>query len=257
MSYALVTGSSKGIGRAIAFELAKHNFDLLLTARSADLLNNVAEEIQRIYPVKVQYVALDLSEMDAPQRLYDWCTQNRYPVSVLVNNAGFGMSGVFSNASMEKNTSLLQVNVIAPTQLCTLFIPLLQQNPLSYIMNIASTASYQAVPYLAIYAASKSYMLQFSRSLSIELSSKGTSVTCISPGPTDTDWAATASVPPKALQLAARLNMQPSKLAAIAVRSMLARKTEVVPGILNKLGVFMVWLMPKKTSEKIAARLYE
>ena len=257
MSYALITGSSKGIGRAIALELAKHNYDLLLTARSADLLKTAADDIQKTYPVKVHYLPLDLSEINAPQKLYDWCSENNYPVSVLINNAGYGMSGLFTDASLEKNTNLLQVNVIAPTQLCRLFIPMLQQHPQSYILNIASTASYQAVPFLSVYAASKAYLLKFSRSLSLELASKGICVTCISPGPTDTDWAATASVPAKALKLAAKLNMQPAKVAEIAIRSMFAKKTEVVPGFVNKLGVFMVWLMPKKTSEKIAARLYE
>lgn len=257
MSYALITGASKGIGRAIAFDLAKRNYDLLLTARSADLLKEVSEEIQQIYPVLIHIMALDLTEHNAPQQLYDWCNENNYQVVILINNAGAGMSGVFQNSSLENNTNLIYLNVIAPTQLCQLFIPLLLQNPQSYILNIASTASYQAIPYLAVYASSKAYIQRFSRSLSQELSGKGISVTCISPGPTDTDWATTASVPAKALKMAARLNMHPSKVAEAAVESMFAKKKEVVPGFVNKLGVFMAWLLPKRISEKVASSLYK
>jgi uncharacterized protein len=257
MSYALITGASKGIGRAIAFELAKHNYDLLLTARSLDLLKEVSEEIQKIYPVMIDFIALDLSENNAPQKLYDWCVENNYQVLILINNAGAGMSGLFQSSTLENNTKLIYLNIIAPTQLCQLFIPLLLQDSQSYILNIASTASYQAIPYLAVYASSKAYIQRLSRSLSQELSKKGISVTCISPGPTDTDWAKTASVPEKALKMAAKLNMQPSKVAEAAVKSMFAKKTEVVPGFVNKFGVFMAWLLPKRISERVASSLYE
>jgi hypothetical protein len=257
MPYALITGASKGIGRAIALELARRNYDLLLTARSSDLLKEAAEEIQKIYPVVIHFMALDLTENNASQKLHDWCIENNYRVSILINNAGAGMVGLFQDSSLEKNIKLILLNVVAPTQLCQLFIPLLRQHAQSYILNIASTASYQAIPYLAVYASSKAYIQKLSRSLSQELSKEGISVTCISPGPTDTDWAKTASVPMKALKMAEKLNMQPSKVAEIAVKSMFAKKTEVVPGFVNKLGVFMVWLLPKKISERVAASLYE
>ncbi len=257
MPYALITGASKGIGRAIAFELAKRNYDLLLTSRSLDLLNHVSEEIKKIYPVQIHFMAIDLSIINGPQKLYEWCVANNYPVSILINNAGAGMSGSFESSSFENNTRLIYLNVLAPTQLCQLFIPLLEQHSQSYILNIASTASYQAVPYLAVYASCKAYIQKFSRSLSHELSRRGISVTCISPGPTDTDWAKTAAVPAKALKMAAKLNMHPSKVAQIAVKSMFGKKMEIVPGFVNKLGVFLAWLSPKRISEKVASRLYE
>lgn len=256
MSYALITGASKGIGKAIAFELAKRNYDLLLTSRSLNLLNEAAEEIKKKYPVQIHFIALDLAENNSPLQLYNWCLENNFPVSILINNAGAGMSGLFQNSSLENNTRLIYLNVVAPTQLCQLFIPILQQHSQSYILNIASTAAYQAIPYLAVYASSKAYILKFSRSLSKELIKKGTSVTCISPGPTDTDWAKTASVPAKSLKMAAKLNMRASKVAEIAVKSMFAKKMEVVPGFVNKFGVFMAWLLSKKISERVASNLY-
>jgi short-subunit dehydrogenase len=257
MSYALITGASKGIGKAMAIELAKKNYNLLLTARSSDLLNQVAEEIKELYSVQVFFIALDLSENSAPQKIFDWCIENNYPVSILINNAGYGASGLFQNFSSEANANLIHLNIVAPTQLCRLFIPLLQQHSNAYIMNIASTAAYQAVPFLTVYAASKAYLQRFSRSLTQELSNTNISVTCISPGPTDTDWARTAKVPEKTLKLGEKLNMKPAAVAKIAVSSMLAKKTEKIPGFINRLGVFMAWLLPKKLVEKSTGNLYK
>src|SRR6266508_2434505 len=99
MSHALITGASKGIGKAIAFELAKRNYDILITARSIELLQKLSEEIKKLYPVQVNFIALDLSIFGAPQKLYDWCIENKYPVSVLVNNAGYGLAGSFEKHS--------------------------------------------------------------------------------------------------------------------------------------------------------------
>ena len=256
MSNALITGASKGIGRAMAIELAKKNYNLLLTARSSDLLKQVAEEIKKLYNVQVYFIALDLSENNSPQKIYNWCIENNYKISILINNAGYGSSGLFQNFSIEKNTNLISLNVIAPTQLCQLFIPLLQQQSNAYILNIASTAAYQAVPFLAVYAASKAYLQRFSRGLSEELSHTSISVTCFSPGPTDTDWATTAGVPAKSLKLAKKLNMTPAAVAKIALKSMFAKRTETVPGFINKFGVFMAWLLPKKIVEKSTGNLY-
>jgi len=257
MSYALITGASKGIGKAMAIELAKKNYNLLLTARSSDLLNQVAKEIKELYPVQVFFIALDLSDNSAPQKIFNWCIENNYPVSILINNAGYGSTGLFQNFSSEANANLIHLNIVAPTQLCRLFIPLLQQHSNAYIMNIASTAAYQAVPFLTVYAASKAYLQRFSRSLTQELSDTNISVTCISPGPTDTDWARTAQVPDKALKLGEKLNMKPAAVAKIAVRSMFAKKTEKIPGFINRLGVFMAWLLPKKLVEKSTGNLYK
>jgi short-subunit dehydrogenase len=257
MSYALITGSSKGIGKAVAFELAKRNFNILLTARSAELLQQIAAEIKNLYPVNINWLPLDLSEINAPQKLYNWCIENNYDVSILVNNAGFGLSGVLQNSSLEKNTALIQLNIVVPTQLCQLFIPLLHKQKESYIMNIASTAAYQAVPYLNIYSASKAYVKNFSRGLRGELSGTNISVTCISPGPTDTDWATTAKVPHKVLKMADKLNMHPAEVADKAVKAMFNKRTEIVLGLMNKLGVFMAWLLPKKIVETSVSNLYK
>jgi short-subunit dehydrogenase len=257
MAYALITGSSKGIGKAIAFELAKRKFDILLTARSAELLQQTKDEIENTFSVKVNFLALDLSKNDSPKKLLAWCKENNYDVSVLINNAGYGLSGPLEKFSLEENTNLIQLNIVALTQLCQLFIPMLNKHQKAYIMNIASTAAYQSVPFLNIYAATKAYVQSFSRGLSQELSNTNISVTCISPGSTDTDWATTAQVSDKVLKLATKLNMKTSDVARAATTAMFHRKTEMVPGVINKLGIFMAWLLPKKLVEKSAANLYK
>lgn len=257
MPYALITGASKGIGKAIAFELAKRNFNILLTARSVELLQSVVDEIKKTYPVEVKFFPLDLLEKDAPQKLYNWCTENNFDVSILINNAGFGLSGTLTTSSLEKNTNLLQLNIVAPTQLCQLFMPLLQKHEKGFIMNIASTAAYQSVPYLNIYSASKAYVKSFSRGLSRELAGTNISVICISPGPTDTDWAATANVPNKVLKMADKLNMSPEVVAKKAVKAMFKKRTEIVLGFTNKMGVFLSWLLPKKLVEITTEKMYK
>ena len=257
MPYALVTGASKGIGRAIAFELARHNYDILITARSIDLLKSVSEEIMESYPVKVSYLALDLGLAESPETLHTWCVEHKYDIRILVNNAGFGLSGPFQSYSTAENISMLQLNIVVPTILCQLFVPQLQNNKGGYILNIISSAAYQAVPLLSIYSASKAYLLSFTRALHHELKKLGISVTAVSPGPTDTDWIHTAQITGKALKVAGKLNMQPETVARIAVKAMFAKKTEVITGMMNKAGAFFAWLLPRKFVEKTASKMYE
>ena len=257
MPYALITGASKGIGKAIAFELAKHNYDLLLTARSGKLLQQAAEEIKKLYPVTIHFLSLDLSVLNASQKLFDWCTENNFPVAVLVNNAGFGLSGSFEKISLAETNDLLQLNINVPTQLCWLFIPLLKLQTRAYILNISSSTAYQAIPLLTVYAASKAYILRFSRALQHELSQTTISVTCLSPGPTDTDWAKTANVSDKVLKMADKFNMSPQKVAAIGIKAMFKKRTEVIAGFTNKLGAFVAWLLPNSLVEKTTGNLYK
>lgn len=257
MAFALITGASKGIGKAIARELASKGFDLLLVARTESLLTAVAEEIKKDFGKTVHWLAADLSDASSSQKIFDWCGQNHFTLSVLVNNAGYGLSGKFNTYSLEENLQMVKVNVGTVIELTQLFLPQLQLQPKSYILNISSTSAYQAVPYLALYGASKAFVLQFSRALRYELKHTTVSVTCISPGTTDTDFAHRANVGEKALKTAEKFNMTPEAVAKVAVESMLKEKTEVVVGFINKLSAFLVRLVPKKLSENTAAKIYE
>jgi len=257
MPFALITGASKGIGKAIAQLLASRGFDLLLVARSSDLLQQVAMEISHLSKRHCHILAIDLSESDAPGKVYEWCSKNHFDVSVLVNNAGYGLSGNFENYNVKEHADMLQVNVVTLVVLTRLFLPDLLKQKEAYILNIGSTASYQAVPLLSAYAASKSFVLSFSRGLYQELKDTTVSVTCICPGPTDTNFANRANVGPKALKAAERFNMSPETVARIAVESLFRNRPEVITGGINKLSVFFAWMLPKNVVENIAKKLYD
>jgi short-subunit dehydrogenase len=257
MQYALITGASKGIGRAIAEELASRNHSVLLVARSGALLKQAADEISEKYTVNADYLAVDLSLRDSPARVISWIKEKGYEIDILVNNAGYGLSGNFEQYSIEDHRAMMQVNMTVPLELTGMLLPELKKQSRGYILNIASAAAYQAVPGLTAYAATKSFLLSFSRGLQYELRKTNVSVTVVSPGGTDTDFANRAKVARKAVKAGEKLNMTPKAVARLAVNAMFARKTEIIAGFINKLGAFFVWLLPKKLAEKTAAGLYE
>lgn len=257
MTFALITGASKGIGRAIAEDLAGKGFNLLLVARSETMLMEAAKEISEKYKVTTDYYAIDLSAADAPETIFNWCVGKKYALQVLVNNAGYGLSGPFEKYPLNENNDLMQVNMLALVKFCQLFLPELRTRQRAYIMNIASSAAYQAVPNMSLYAATKAFVISFSRGLRQELRNTGISVTCVSPGSTDTDFVKRANIGEKGLKTAAKVNMTAQEVAAIAVKSMLAGRSEVIVGVINKLGALLVWLLPKGLVERTAMKIYE
>jgi short-subunit dehydrogenase len=257
MEYALITGASKGIGKAIATDLAARGFNVLLVARSEELLQQEAARISAMYPVKADWLALDLSTAEGAQDVYDWCRAKGYTVQALVNNAGYGLSGPFEKYSPEQYTNMMTLNMSTLVSLTRLFLPDLRNQSRSYILNIASSAAYQAVPGLSIYAATKAFVLMFSRGLRQELHKTSVSVTCVCPGATDTDFPNRAQVGPKGLKAAGKLNMSPETVALLATRAMLSGKAEVITGFVNKVGATLAWLLPKNLVENIAGKIYE
>lgn len=257
MSYALVTGGSKGIGKAIAEELASKGLDILLVARSASLLEKNATGIRDRFNVQCNYLTTDLADSRSAQQVFDWCIQNSYTVSVLVNNAGFGVCDFFEKTESNEQLQMMQVNMITPVLLCRLFIPLLHQQSKAYILNIGSTTCYQAIPLMSVYAASKSFILRFSRALHKELQKTNISVTCFCPGTTETDFANRARVNPKTVEKGKKVSMSSASVAKYAVKAMLNEKQEVVPGFVNKTTRFFAWLLPSNWIEKIAMDIYD
>jgi hypothetical protein len=257
MPYALITGASKGIGKAIAEELASKNCDLLLVARSESLLKEIADELSNRYAIQTAYLAIDLATPDAPGHVISWIEEKRYAVNIVVNNAGYGLSGYFDQYTNADYRAMMQVNMTVPIELTRGLLSELRKHPQSYILNIASAAAYQSVPGLTVYAATKSFLLSFSRGLRYELRKTTISVTVVSPGGTDTDFANRAKVGSKGVKAGEKLNMTPEAVASLAVKAMYARKAEIITGFINKLGAFLVWLFPKKLAEKTAAGIYE
>jgi short-subunit dehydrogenase len=257
MEYALITGASKGIGRAIAEELARRGFNVLLVARSEEMLKQAVGEIEARYKVKADWLAIDLSLPDAPQEVYDWCRAKGYGIQALVNNAGYGLSGAFEKYSAEEHLNMMHLNMDTLVKMIRLFLPDLRTQPRAYLLNIASSAAYQAVPRLSLYAATKAFVLSFSRGLHQELRGTTVSVTAVSPGATDTDFPNRAQLGEKGMKAAEKFNMTPEAVASMAVKAMLAGRAEIITGMVNKVGAFMAWLLPKGVVERTAMKIYE
>ena len=257
MKYAVITGASKGIGKAIAIELAKKGIPVILVARNEDLLATLCSEIAEQHRVEAHYLAIDLAKPGASVEVVNWLQQQGYEVHILVNNAGYGHSGKFISYSIEEYEQMMRVNMQVPVELTRLLLPALTALPEAYILNIASSAAYQAVPGLTVYAATKAFMVQFSRGLAYELRKTPVSVTVVSPGGTATDFAIRARVGNKAVKAGERLNMTPEAVAAEAVTALFQGKTEHITGWVNKIGAALAWLLPRKLSESVAADLYE
>jgi short-subunit dehydrogenase len=254
--YALITGASKGIGKAIAIKLAAEKHNVLLIARSENLLKKLATELADQFSISVYYLAVDLAKPDAAHIVYNWCIQKNYPVNILINNAGYGLNGLLDAYSLEEHFANMQVNMQVPVALTYLFLPQLKKQP-SYILNICSGAAYQSVPGLNIYAASKAFLLSFSRGLRYELKNSSVSVTAVCPGATDTDFPNRANITnANAKKLATIFNMSAEEVAVIALNAMFNCKAEIVTGFINKISACLAWLLPKSVSEKSAAGIY-
>ncbi len=256
MNTAIITGASKGIGRAIAVELARRGFDVLLVARTESLLKNLSLQIESEFKVKATYLALDLSIPSSVEEIVNNIKLNN--VQVLINNAGYAHWGNFSSMSLVEQEKMMFVNMNLMVKLSHHILPYLMKNKKSYLLNVSSSAAYQAVPTLALYCASKSFVLQFTRAIRHELKDNGVNVSCLSPGPTDTDFMNAAGMTTEKMQKnAAKFNMTSESVAKIAINGLMKNKAEIIPGFLNLFQAKIVNFVPKKITEKIAAGLYK
>lgn len=256
MAFALITGASKGIGKALASNLASRGHDVLLVARSEDLLKEVAAEIQSKHKVKVFFLALDLSQPDSAAKTKNWCTENNYAINILINNAGYGLWGYFQDLKLEDQLNMMQLNMQTMVTMTYEFMPLLKKNTQSYIMNTSSTAAYQAVPTMSSYAGSKAFVLTFTRGLQFELKSSGVSVSCLVPGTTDTGFMDRAKMNDSLKKYAEKFNMTPEAVAKIALDGMFKGQIEIVPGFTNVVNAIGTKILPKRIVENIAANIY-
>jgi uncharacterized protein len=227
-----------------------------IVSRNSIELLALASAIEKDYSVNVLWLTADLSTSSSAQQVADWCTKQSFKIDILVNNAGYGLWGNFDKLDLEAQLNMIRLNVEAPVALTSLLLPILRQSQQAYILNVASTAAYQAVPTLAVYAATKSFILSFSRALRNELKDSAVSVSCLSPGPTDTGFADRAGLD-ELKELADKFNMSPSVVAGIALKGMFKKKAEIVPGFLNAAGAKMVPFVPKGFIERTLARLYK
>jgi hypothetical protein len=249
----LVTGASSGIGWELAKLFAADKSNLILVARKREKLEELAAQVRRENGVEVRVLAEDLADPRSPQVIFDALAADGVEVAVLVNNAGFGAVGSVADLPLEKQLDMVQVNVTALTHLTRLFLPSMIQRRSGGILNVGSTAGFQPGPYMAVYYATKAYVLSFTEALAEELLGTGVKVTCLAPGPTATGFAAAADMEKKLLF---RLGTADARTVAQAgYREFRRGKLLVIPGVMNKLGAFAGRLLPRAWPRKIAKRL--
>lgn len=255
MKQAIVTGASKGLGKAFAHLLAAQGYNLLLIARSEKLLLEERETLTKQFGVHVNILAIDLSESNSTASVVSWCIQNQFKPSVLINNAGYACWGFFDTIELHQHRQMMHVNMNTLVNLTHGLLPLLKQSQKSYILNVASTAAFQAVPTMSLYAASKAFVRSFSRGLRYELRKSTVSVTCLSPGPIATNFIQQAGM--EAMQeTAKKFEMSADDVARKGLRAMFKGKSESIPGIINYLTVKASFVLPDLLLEKVAANLY-
>lgn len=238
MSYVLITGSSRGLGRHLAEECAKRGLNIILVSRSENKMRDLANIFISQYKVDVRYLAIDLLQTGAVDELLHWCRKNYLEVRILINNIGFARWGAFEQMPMEEIQEMIQLNLVTTLKMCYAFIPAMKNLPNPYILNLASTAGYQPVPYFSVYAAAKAAVVSFSRSLRAELKGEGINVSVLCPGPTASDFFINAGFQKKGLTDSNSVTMEPGKVATEAIDSLFAKKSVIIPGFSNRLGVF-------------------
>ena len=250
---ALVTGASSGIGAAIARELAARGVHLVLTARRKDALDEVAAACAAT-GVRVDVITADLGRPDAAAALWTAASAGG-PIEICINNAGFGYFRPFGSTDWTRDAELLQLNLTSLVELSWLFVRARTGAPeRAYLMNIASIGAYQAVPNMAVYAASKAFVRNFSEALHDELARTPISVTCICPGGTATEFHANAGAGNYSW-LANASMMSADACARTSVRALEKRKRTVIPGLINKLSCFGVRLVPRWFASWMAGRV--
>ena len=242
----VITGASAGIGKALATAYAQRGYDLLITARRLERLQQIKHELEEAFGTTVHVLDADLLSSDAPQRIYDVVTREigRTP-NILVNNAGFGTHGAFATLPLEKELGQVQVNISALVALSRLFLPDMIERQSGSIINVASCAAFQAGPYMATYYATKAFVLSFSEALASELKGTGVTVTAHCPGATETEFG-DVSGNGKTRLFQEGIVASVESVAEHLVKTGASGTTVAIPGIANKLGAFMTRLMPRK-----------
>jgi short-subunit dehydrogenase len=251
----LITGAASGIGLALAREFASHGHNLILTSRLESELQEVAAELIAEHDVDVRIIAADLRDSGAPQKILN-SVQRGVGINILVNNAGLGHRGRFWEIPLEDQLDILKVNIEAVVRLTRLFLPQMVERNEGRLLNTASIAGFEPGPLLAVYHASKAFVLSLTEALATELEKTKITVTALCPGPTDTDFFPKAHMlDTKAFQQAHV--MAPQEVAQIAYRGLMRGDRTVVPGGSNKALVFARRFLTEGAQAKMNKKFYE
>ena len=250
---ALITGASGGIGEHLARRFAAGGFDLVLVARREDRLKGLGDELARAHGVTARAVAADLAEPDAARGVFERVEGMGLEVDVLVNNAGFAVSGPFAEAPERAELDLLRVNILALVHLTKLVLPGMLARRRGRVLNVASIAAYMPGPLMAAYYASKAFVLSFSEALAVEVAGSGVTVTALCTGSTATGFADAAGVQGSALFRSGA--MDAATVAQAGYDGAMAGRRVVIPGRMNRLRGLVARLAPRRVSTAIALRL--
>lgn len=251
---ALITGASVGIGRELARIFAENGHDLVLVARNAEQLQQVAAECESIGKIKARVLPKDLSLANAAREIFDELQRDGISVDVLVNNAGFGNYGPFAQVDLDADLRLIQVNVVALTALTKLFLPDMLARRSGRIMNVASMAAFQAGPLMSTYYASKAYVLHFSEAIANECAGTGVIVSALCPGPVRTEFQSRAGIHGSRL-FKGNAAMDALTVALAGYRGLMRGRRIVIPGISNQLIVQLSRFMPRRLTTFIAGKM--
>jgi short-subunit dehydrogenase len=252
---ALITGASSGIGLELAHLFARDGYRLVLVARNRSNLRHLGDDLQSRYSITVRIEPKDLAHPSTPAELYQELQESGIVLDVLVNNAGFGGAGTFTGTKWSQEAEMMQVNMVALTHLTKLFLPQIRARE-GMIMNVASTAAFQPGPFMAVYYASKAYVLSFTEALAEELRGTGVKVSCLCPGPVKTNFQKRAYLQGTAM-MNSPLMVDVREVARAGYEGLKQGKRVVIPGWKNWMGVQLLRISPREMVTKVVRKLQE
>jgi len=250
--WALVTGASAGIGAALAKELAAGGTNLVLTARRIDRLEELAKALSATHKVKAEIFAADLADSNAPERIFAFTREKGIEIELLINNAGFGQYGEVPSVEKQRLLDMVQVNCSAVVHLTRLYLPGMILKRRGDVLILASTASFQAVPYISTYAATKAFDLLFAEGLAEEMKPYGIRVCALCPGSTESEFHVVSG------QEKFKKNAETAeKVASTGLKALAAGKSYVISGLGNYLGAHGERLVPRRFVTRVAAGMFK
>lgn len=253
---ALITGAANGIGYELAYIFAQNDYNLVLIDRIEAKLQRVATYLQEQFSISVKSIVKDLAQVTSPEEIFQELQGENIQVDVLVNNAGFGTYGFFNETNLTDELEMLQVNLVCTTHLTKLFLKSMVQQGQGKILNVSSAAAFQPGPLMAVYFATKAYILSFSEALANELENTGVTVTVLCPGTTQSSFHERTGMADSQLLKTKRM-MDAATVANIGYRALMDGKTIVIPGIINKLMAKSVRFIPRNLVTKIVRKMQE
>ncbi len=256
MKTALITGASNGIGLELAKIHASKGGNLVLVARNKSKLDELKTDLENQYNISVYTIGKDLSQENAAQEVYNETKQQKIQIDYLINNAGFGDFGMFVETDWNKELQMINLNITTLTQFTKLYIKDMVARKSGKIMNVASTAAFQSGPTMAVYYATKAYVLSFSEAIDNEVSDKGVTVTSLCPGATESGFQAAAAMEESALVKGKKLPTS-KEVAEYGYKAMLKGKTVAIHGLMNYLMANSVRFTPRAIVVKLTRKLQD